>query len=147
MEANKRLGADEVIPEEFETSIEIFTRVLSKYLVPKDEIMEFTEEVRSGNYGMFRAVSTNGKDKFHLDIPEINFVSFKIEKDTGEYIEKPLKDLNLRQETGINIVAIKRNGVIFSDIHGMTKIKLGDIVYVVGNQDALNQFETSISIN
>ncbi len=147
MEANKKLGADEVIPEEFETSIEIFTRVLSKYLVPKDEIMEFTEEVRSGNYGMFRSTSSDGKDKFHLDIPEINFVSFKIERDIGPYIEKPLKDIHLRQETGVNIVAIKRNGVIFSDIHGHTKLKLGDIVYVVGNQEALNQFEASVGVD
>ncbi len=29
------LGADEVVPEEFETSVEIFTLVLRKYLVPR----------------------------------------------------------------------------------------------------------------
>jgi CPA2 family monovalent cation:H+ antiporter-2 len=32
------LGANEVIPEEFETSVEIFTRVLVKYLISADEI-------------------------------------------------------------------------------------------------------------
>jgi len=30
----RELGADEIVPEEFETSIEIFTRVLVKYLLP-----------------------------------------------------------------------------------------------------------------
>lgn len=33
--ANLSMGANEVIPEEFETSIEIFTRVLNKYLIAK----------------------------------------------------------------------------------------------------------------
>jgi len=51
------LGADEVIPEEFETSVEIFTRVLLKYLVPRDAINKFIAEVRTDNYEMFRSAS------------------------------------------------------------------------------------------
>jgi CPA2 family monovalent cation:H+ antiporter-2 len=44
------LGADEVIPEEFETSVEIFARVLEKYLVPKDEIDKYIDEIRAEDY-------------------------------------------------------------------------------------------------
>ena len=51
MEALYALGADEVIPEEFETAVEIFTRVLQKYLFSKDHIEKFTAEVRSKGYG------------------------------------------------------------------------------------------------
>lgn len=51
-----RLGADEVIPEEFETSIEIFTRVLKKYLVPFDEIQDFTNQIRSSDYEMLTSL-------------------------------------------------------------------------------------------
>lgn len=51
------LGADEVIPEEFETSVEIFSRVLAKYLVPRDEIERVVAEVRSDGYEMFRNLS------------------------------------------------------------------------------------------
>ncbi len=40
------LGANEVIPEEFETSVEIFTRVLAKYLIPKAEIEGLVAEIR-----------------------------------------------------------------------------------------------------
>jgi len=46
------LGADEVIPEEFETSVEIFARVLQKYLVPRDEIEKYIDEIRSEDYDM-----------------------------------------------------------------------------------------------
>jgi len=51
------LGANEVIPEEFETSVEIFSRVLARYFIPRDEIETFAAKVRSDGYGMFRSLS------------------------------------------------------------------------------------------
>lgn len=48
------LGADEVIPQEFETSVKIFTVVLEKYLVPDQKIAEFADQIRSDHYEMFR---------------------------------------------------------------------------------------------
>src|SRR5699024_1109283 len=50
MDELKSLGADEVIPEELEASIEIFSRVLHNFLVPEDEIERFIEHIRSDNY-------------------------------------------------------------------------------------------------
>ncbi len=147
IEAMLRLGADEVIPEEFETSIEIFTRVLNKYLVPKGEIDDFTHDVRYHNYEVFRSLQGDSGSTIALDIPEINFAGIKIEKDHGAFIGKPIKDINLREKVGINLVAIKRDGKTNTDIHGDTKIKLGDIVYVVARQEALEKFEESVSIS
>jgi CPA2 family monovalent cation:H+ antiporter-2 len=60
MEELYELGADEVIPEEFETSVEIFSRVLAKYLVPSEQITEFTSKIRLDNYEMFRDLAVNG---------------------------------------------------------------------------------------
>lgn len=57
MEALYRLGADEVIPEEFETSVEIFARVLDRYHIPKDSIEELVSKIRSDGYEMFRSLS------------------------------------------------------------------------------------------
>jgi CPA2 family monovalent cation:H+ antiporter-2 len=50
----QELGADEVIAEEFETSIEVLTRALTRYLVPVQEIDAFAAHIRQGNYRMFR---------------------------------------------------------------------------------------------
>lgn len=43
----RKLGAHEVIPEEFGTSIEIFVRVLKHYKIPQTEIDIYTENFRS----------------------------------------------------------------------------------------------------
>ena len=49
-----RLGADDVIPEEFETSIEIFTRVLERYHVPRNVVEAEVKVLRGECYGMLR---------------------------------------------------------------------------------------------
>ncbi|HCP10113.1 MAG TPA: potassium transporter KefB, partial [Thermodesulfobacterium commune] len=43
MEELLKLGANEVIPEEFEVSIEMFAKVLETYKVPKNVIYELLE--------------------------------------------------------------------------------------------------------
>lgn len=136
-----------MIPEEFETSIEIFTRVLGKYLIPRHHIEIFTEEVRSYNYAMFRKISEMSPSKIKLDLPDINMVGVMVEKDTGDFINKPIKETNLRQLIGINIVAIKRGEKVIYEITGDIKLKLGDLVYVVGNQIAIEKFQTAVEIN
>ncbi|HLM00773.1 MAG TPA: cation:proton antiporter, partial [Pyrinomonadaceae bacterium] len=51
------LGANEVIPEEFETSIEIFSRVLLRYGVDRHTIENQIERVRRQGYEMLRSPS------------------------------------------------------------------------------------------
>jgi CPA2 family monovalent cation:H+ antiporter-2 len=57
MESLYQMGADEIVPEEFETSIEIFSRVLEKYDLPEGNIHDFIHEIRSDGYEMFRTLS------------------------------------------------------------------------------------------
>jgi CPA2 family monovalent cation:H+ antiporter-2 len=53
-----RLGANEVVPEEFETSLEIFARVLRRYDVPEARIREQAEQARSDHYELLRLRGT-----------------------------------------------------------------------------------------
>ncbi len=48
------LGANAVIPEEFETSVEIFSRVLQEYHVPDHIVRQEEELIRSGTYRILR---------------------------------------------------------------------------------------------
>jgi len=50
------MGANEVIPEEFETSIEIFAKVLHRYQVPRNLLFDQIEKIRSGSYEALRRV-------------------------------------------------------------------------------------------
>ena len=47
------LGADDVIPEEYETSLQIFTKVLGQFDTAESEINEIAERVRNDHYQLF----------------------------------------------------------------------------------------------
>lgn len=50
----RETGADQVVPEEFETSIEIFSRVLQYYRMPSRVIAEKAERIRKEGYALLR---------------------------------------------------------------------------------------------
>ncbi len=52
-----KLGASEVIPEEFETSVEIFKRVLLHLNVSDQRIKALVEDVRSHGYELFKSLN------------------------------------------------------------------------------------------
>ncbi|WP_226390369.1 cation:proton antiporter domain-containing protein [Penaeicola halotolerans] len=147
MEANYRLGADEVIPEEFETSIEIFTRVLNKYLIPKDKIEDFTQSIRMDNYEMLRSSRTAmGGDKLNIDLPNINFVSLSVHREGGKVVGKKLNESDIRNHFGVSVVAIKRGEKMITDVSADTEIRLEDLVYVVGTPENITRFEDEIKV-
>ena len=127
------LGASEVIPEEFETSVEIFTRVLMKYLVPRYEIERFIAEVRSDGYQMFRSIS-----KQKASFPDLKFALPDVETNMvwvgeGSFLTgKTIANLNLRQRFGITLLAVRRETEIFSNPESSLEICAGDILVVLG---------------
>ena len=64
------LGADEVISEEFEASLEIFSRELDRYQFPEEEIGYSIRQAKKVGTAMF-AKSTNGEAE--LEDPGIIF--------------------------------------------------------------------------
>ncbi len=134
-----KLGADEVIPEEFETSIEIFTRTLNKYLVPEDQITAFAQQIRSENYDMLRPQErTRIRPGSLLNIPELRISCITVQNDVPELTGKSLKESQLRQQYALNLVAIQRDGNLISDIGPATKIERDDFLYVIGKPDDIS---------
>lgn len=138
LEPLHEIGADEVIPEEFETSVEIFTRVLKKYLVPADEIEEFVDDVRAGSYEMFRSLSkrTTSFSDFKLHLPDIQIRTFRIGENSIAN-GKTLGDIAMRKSHGVSVLAIRRDGVMMSNPHGDTGVIAGDLVVVVGSREKI----------
>ena len=146
MEENYRLGADEVIPEEFETSIEIFTRVLVKYLVPRDEIETFTRSIRAEKYEMLRSPSFSANNIRNMEgsLPDLNVATLKINGSSLPFVNTTLEESRIRNEFGINLIAINRDGELVMDIHGGTHILSGDILYVIGRPEDIVSFEKRV---
>ncbi len=138
------LGADEVIPEEFETSVQIFSRVLQNFLVPEDEIDQIIETVRADNYQLFKGNLKRPKTYKPSNLADFNITCLRINSDSNRFLGKPLKKLNLRAEYGINILGIKRNNKMLENVSPDHVLKLGDILYVQGSQKNIEQFHKMI---
>lgn len=135
IEGNLKLGADEVIPEEFETSIEIFTRVLKKYLVPQDEIQMFINHIRSDNYDMLRGMSSFDKSNIQLSLPDMEIATLSVQQGNNQIVGKTIKDANFRKNFGVTVLAIKRDGRYISEITPETIVKQDDVLYIFGSPD------------
>ncbi|MCG7851034.1 MAG: cation:proton antiporter [Methanosarcinaceae archaeon] len=132
------LGADEVIPQEFETSVEIFIRVLKKYLVPKDEVEKFITEVRADGYEMFRNLSKKpvNIDDLKLDLPDVEISTFRI-AERSLIVGKTLAQIGLRKQYGVTLLAIRRNSQVLSNPHGDTNLCANDVLVILGGPDKI----------
>jgi len=138
MEPLYGLGADDVIPEEFETSVEIFTRVLAKYLIPRDEIESFIAEVRSDGYEMFRSLSKEPASfpglKRHL--PDVEIVTLRV-FERAPVVGWTLAQIGLRKKCGVTVLAVRRNSQMISNPGADLQFCAGDLLVVVGPPDKI----------
>ncbi|KPL12989.1 potassium transporter KefB [candidate division BRC1 bacterium SM23_51] len=135
------LGADEVIPEEFETSIEIFTRVMMSYLVPRDQIDQFIAEVRANGYRMFRTVAYQSLALagFGVPVPELEVGTLRV-GDGAPIVGKSLAELDLRKNYGVTVLAIRRGVEVFPNPGGDMQIEAKDLLFVLGKPEDMPAF-------
>lgn len=128
------LGADEVVPEEFETSVEIFTLVLRKYLVPRQEIEKLVSEVRADGYQMLRSPSwdTVSLSDVRLNLPDVDIGALRVCR--GAPADgKTLGQLELRKKHGVSILAIRRGGKMISNPDADARIQAEDVLVALGH--------------
>ncbi len=128
------IGANEVIPEEFETSVEIFSRVLAKYFVPRDDIEKLIAEVRSDAYDMFRSISRNAQPSCTMEscLPDLEIVSFRIDEN-APIIGETLQNIALRKKYGVTLLVVNRNAQIISNPAADFRFRAGDVLFLVGD--------------
>jgi len=135
-----RLGADEVIPEEFETSIEIFTRVLTQYHIPRNVINAQIKVIRNENYGMLRGLpqSTKGLDRVAQLLAAGTSDTYLI-TDECFAIGKTLGVLDFRGKTGTTIIAVVRGETPHISPARDFTIESGDTLVLVGTHASMDK--------
>ncbi len=130
-----KLGASDVIPEEFETSIEIFTRVLEKYHVPRNIVDAQIRIFRGECYGMLRGACSAIRptaeriaDLLAAGTAETYFVG----RDAWP-AGKTLGALDLRGRTGATVIAVVRGEESFTSPGADFEILEQDTLILVAN--------------
>ncbi len=145
IESYEQIGANEVIPEEFETSIEIFSRLLHQYQVHEDDINSFIKNIRGDNYDMLRPANTE-KKYTDIQIPDMNVTCLNVQQTDNDIVGKKLGESAIRQRFDVTIVAILRDTDLINNPLPDDMILLGDLLYVMGKPENVNNFNENISL-
>lgn len=135
-----RLGANEVIAEEFETSIELFARVLRRYHLPRSVIGEQVEKVRQEKYEMlrqFQAPPLGQSDVTRL-FAQVEMETY-LTREAGSTTGKTIGELHIRHRTGASVVAVIQDGRIIANPGPEHRIAAGEVLVLVGNRQQVEQ--------
>jgi CPA2 family monovalent cation:H+ antiporter-2 len=140
------LGANEVIPEEFETSVEIFARVLHEYHVPRNVIALQVDLIRKEHYGTLRGLRLAGKQLDELSHFLIGATTdvFSV-LDDSPVVGQSLGQINLRERTGATVIAAVRDGKPIHQVGPEFVLQAGDLLVVLGAHKALDDAAQLIS--
>ncbi len=133
-----RLGANVVIPEEFETSIEIFARVLAHYKVPREEVERLVSEIRASHY---QALRPGARPRLTLTgtfrtIPQMD-VERIVLGSNAPVVGQTIADTALRSKTGALILAVRRGESDVATPDADFRLAAGDVLVVVGQPQQL----------
>ncbi len=134
------LGANEVIPEEFETSIEIFTRVLHRYGFQHSVIENQVERIRRQGYKVLRSPSLPKPEhtaslNMPLDFADTDTVTLA---DDSPVLRKTLGEIDLRGKSGATVIAIVRDGKTKISPGATYPLITGDTVVLLGTPEELD---------
>jgi CPA2 family monovalent cation:H+ antiporter-2 len=134
-----RLGARQVIPEEFETSIEIFAHVLKQFGIPDNVIDQQIMLVRAGRYRMLRGLPTDPARRAEwLQILEAAVTQVFLLLAGSPAVGKTIREFDLRARTGVTIVAITRSGKAIPAPPPELRLQPADVLVLVGTHKQLD---------
>lgn len=134
-----RLGADEVVSADFETSIELMRRVLRKLHLPRHLIRSAIGLLHQDNYRALRGATLGTElSETMLDVLSAGTVDTTAIGHDHWARGMSLSELGLRQRAGATIVAILRADEVHSHPSAESRIEAGDTLVLAGDHASLD---------
>jgi len=135
-----KLGANEVIPEEFETSLQIFSKVLEKYHIPLNIIMRQVALLRGESYSLLVQEGIEAHTMVHLnEILAAGLTDTFYVDELNIFSGKTISEINLRANTDATIIAIVRDGKTISNPSGKDILKPNDTIVITGTHASVDK--------
>lgn len=136
-------GATQVIAELFEESLTLSHHLLHLIDVSSKKISEIMQEVRNKDYDILKKVFTGGFNEDAALVPELQQLRPILIPEGAYAVNQKLKDLKLR-ESGIEIVAMRRDNAKQFTPHGDIVLKPNDIIIAYGTANDLEAAEDKL---
>lgn len=126
------LGADEVIPDEFEASLQLGANLMRKFKQSEGRILHMLSEMREEHYNtMMRAdAPTHG-----LSILAGGRLDYQAVPADSPVLDHSLAELDLRNQTGVTVVGVIRKERTIYSPSGSFRIEQGDTLMLLGTPE------------
>ncbi|MFQ5542425.1 MAG: cation:proton antiporter, partial [Candidatus Binatia bacterium] len=133
-----KLGATEVVSEEFEASIELLTRILRIFHLPRQLVALEVKSIREGRYGLFRkSKATVPRLRLSKDL-DVYTEAVAVKKESA-VCNKAIAESGLRRKSGALILGIVRDGQTINNPSASETILPGDLLILSGSKDQLDR--------
>lgn len=136
----RELGANEIIPEEFETSIEIFSRVLTELGIPRHIIQHQVAAIRNESYEMLRLPTLPMVELVDIAdaLGSAATETFIVPPDSPAD-GKTIGELKLRTKTGVSVIAAIHDGNTEINPGPEAKINIDDVLVLLGTPENIHR--------
>jgi len=132
-----RLGSHEVIAEEFEAAIELVTRILRIYHLPRAAVAAEIKSIRDQHFGIFLADRRVTVPRIRLsDQMELLVETIQV-PGTSSFAGVSIADTQLRNRSGASILGIRRGEKHWVNPDPQEKIEEGDFLILSGTKEQL----------
>jgi CPA2 family monovalent cation:H+ antiporter-2 len=134
------LGVNRVISSEFETTVELFSRILTEFEVPDNLITHYVEMARVEGYGMFRGLKmdeTHLKD-FYAHLARSTTITYMV-LENSQWVGTTLAQLNLVEKSGAVIISVIRGQKYFTNPDEKFLLQTNDLLVLVGAHRQLDK--------
>lgn len=133
VEPLRQLGADEVIADELEVSVEVFSRVLARMLVPREDIKRLIGEVRGDWRRMSRGLATEATavPDLRVGIPDLTTHTLRLTPGSP-LAGLSIAECGLRASQGVTILAVTTAEETIGNPAGSVVLHADDVLFVIG---------------
>jgi CPA2 family monovalent cation:H+ antiporter-2 len=137
-------GANEVVAEEVEGSIDLVAKVLRRFGIPQTVVTHFAEEMRDEGYELVRGPLGATIDPWLAEI---------LEEVTTEWVEVPagapsgrsLESMRVRERAGTSVLAVRRDGNTTTNPVPSFEICAGDALLVLSSGSQLSNLRSILA--
>jgi CPA2 family monovalent cation:H+ antiporter-2 len=134
------VGVNRVISSEFETTVEMFSRILNEFEVPDNLISHYVQMARVEGYGMFRGIKMDEshlKD-FYAHLAKSTTITYMI-LENSPWVSQSLADLGLEEKSGAVVISIIRGQKYFTNPEENFQFQSNDLLVLVGAHRQLDK--------
>jgi CPA2 family monovalent cation:H+ antiporter-2 len=134
------LGADEVIPDELEASLQLSNYLLRRFGIAEGQIMQHLTRLRRAHYSQLYAPRQGSSTEAPaLSVLEGGQVEFQAVPGDSPCLDRTLAELAFRSNTGAMVLGVLRHERTIYNVSPDFQLKQGDTLILLGSEEEIQR--------